>query len=358
MTTSIDTVIVGAGQAGLSTAYHLTKRDITCVAVDAGKQVGDNWRHQWDSLHLYTPARYNCLPGMPFPGDPWHFPSKDETADYLTTYASDLGLPVRMNTRVDRVAGNGSGYTVSTDGERISARNVVIATGTFGRTANVPDTASELDPDIVQLHSSEYRGAEQLPPGRVLVVGAAHSGFDIAYEVARHRQTVLAGRDCGQIPVRLDSRRMRVMFPVLWLVWGHILNRRTPVGRKAMAHARFHGAPALRVKRSDLADVGVERIEERVVASRDGLPQLANGRVLDVSSVIWATGFKQRFDWIDLPVFDDRGWPRERRGVVPDAPGLYFCGLSFQSSFRSMLIGGAGHDAEFIAKKIADRSDR
>jgi putative flavoprotein involved in K+ transport len=128
------------------------------------------------------------------------------------------------------------------------------------------------------------------------------------------------------------------------------------MGRSAMPHIRFHGGPALRVKRSDLAGRSVERVQERVVAVEHGLPVLADGRVLDVADVVWATGFLQAFDWIDLPIIGDDGWPREKRGVVAETPGLYFCGLSFQSSFRSMLIGGAGEDAAYVVHQIRARA--
>ena len=170
--------------------------------------------------------------------------------------------------------------------------------------------------------------------------------------------TTLVGRDCGEIPVRLESRRMKVVFPVLLFMWRHLVTRRTPIGRKEMPHVRFHGGPMLRVKRSDLAERGVVRNEARVEGVRDGMPLLADGTTVDVANVVWATGFRQAFDWINLPVFGDDGYPREYRGVCDDAPGLFFCGLSFQYSFSSMLVGGAGRDAEYVARRITERTTR
>ncbi|HET6693421.1 MAG TPA: portal protein, partial [Pedococcus sp.] len=181
------------------------------------------------------------------------------------------------------------------------------------------------------------------------------SGHDIAYEAALTRPTTLVGLDRGQNPVRLDSPLARVAFPLLWFVWGTVLDRRTPMGRKALQHIRFHGGPALRVKREDLRDRGVERIEERVVGVEGGRPLLAGGRALDVATVVWATGFRQAFSWLDLPAIGADGWPREERGVATDVPGLFFCGLSMQSSFRSMLVGGAGEDAKYVAGRVAQR---
>ena len=233
-----------------------------------------------------------------------------------------------------------------------------MATGTFGRTPNVPDVAKDLDPSILQLHSSEYRRPGQLRDGAVLVVGASHSGSDIAYEAAATRPTTLVGRDCGEIPVRLESSRMKVVFPVLMFLWKHVVTRRTPIGRKEMRHVRFHGGPMLRVKRSDLEERGVVRNESRVVAVQDGLPVLEDGTVVDVANIVWATGFRQQFDWIDLPIFGEDGWPKEYRGVVDGAPGLFFCGLSFQFGFSSMLVGGAGRDAAYVARRICTRAPR
>lgn len=353
----IETLIIGAGQAGVSTGYHLKRIGRQFLIVDGNERVGDNWRRQWDSLRLYTPAKYDGLPGLPFPHEDWHFPSKDEVADYLEGYALHWDLPVRMSTRVDRLdARPGGGYTATLGDDTISCDNVVIATGTFGRTPYVPGFADGLDPSIRQLHSSEYRRPSQLQLGPVLVVGASHSGTDIAYEVAEGHPTILAGRDCGQIPVRLESRRAHVVLPMLVFVFRHVLTRRTPMGRKEMNEVRFHGGPSLRVKRNDLAARGVERATSRVAGVSGGRPMLDGGRVLDCANVIWATGFRQVFDWIRLPILDENGWPVEYRGVADAAPGLYFCGLSFQFAFSSMLFPGVGRDAAHVARQIAARA--
>jgi putative flavoprotein involved in K+ transport len=357
-TQHIETLIIGAGQAGLATGRHLQRFGRPFLVVDANGRVGDNWRQQWDSLRLYTPARYDGLPGLPFPGDPWSFPQKDEVAAYLESYALHWDLPVRTSTTVEAVeARPGGGYTVSLGAEAMTCDNVVVATGTFGRTPYVPPFAAELDRSITQLHSSEYRRPGKLRAGRVLVVGASHSGTDIAYEVARTHETVLCGRDPGQMPIRFESRRARPVMPLLLFVARHVLTRRTPIGRRAMAHVRFHGGPMLRVKREDLQQRGVQRVPERVTGVSDGMPVVGHRRV-EVQNVVWCTGFQQAFDWIHLDVLDEDGWPAEFRGVVESAPGLYFCGLSFQYSFTSMLLPGIGRDAEHVARQIARQAPR
>jgi len=355
---TIDTVIIGAGQAGLATARELVTHGHECVVLERNTAVGDGWRQQYDSLRLYTSARHDSLPGLAFPGDPKAFPGKDDIAAYLQSYAAHFRLPVRLGVRVERLtrAPGGDGFAVTTDHGAIRCRNVVVATGTFGRTPVVPAFGADLDPSILQLHSSEYRRPSQLRDGRVLVVGASHSGCDIAYELAQDRPTVLAGRDCGQIPVRWESPAIHAVFPFLLFAWRHVLTRRTPMGRKAMDEIRHHGGPMLRVKRDDLAARGVDRHLGRVVGVTGGLPTLDDGTVVDAANVIWATGFAPRFDWIDLPVVGDDGWPREYRGVARDVEGLFFCGLAFQYAFASMVLPGVGRDAAYVAGQIMKRA--
>ncbi|GGR73743.1 putative flavoprotein involved in K+ transport [Nocardioides luteus] len=356
-TTHIETVIIGAGQAGLATGYHLRRRGRPFVILDANARIGDNWRRQWDSLKLYSPAKYDSLPGMAFPAKRWAFPGKDDVGDYLETYARTFELPVRLETRVLALDRDGDRFRVRTDRGTWTCDNVVVATGTFGRTPNVPAIAGQLSPSILQLHSSEYRRPGQLRDGPVLVVGASHSGCDIAFEVAASRPTILAGRDCGEIPPRLEAPVMHLIFPMLLFAWKHVVTRRTPIGRKEMDEIRHHGGPMLRVKRADLTERGVERVTSRIEEVRDGLPVVA-GEPREVANVVWATGFRQTFDWIHLPVFDEGGWPREMRGVVSEAEGLFFCGLSFQYAFSSMLLSGAGRDAALVVDRIVSRMKR
>jgi putative flavoprotein involved in K+ transport len=352
-TERVGTVIVGAGQAGLSTGHQLAKRGRPFLILDEQRRVGDNWRRHYDSLRLYSPARLDGLPGMPFPAPSASFPTKDQMADYLEEYASVFALPVRGGTRVERVSRNGGGYVVDCGDGRLEAENVVVATGTFGR-PYTPEFAADLDPEIVQLHSSEYKNPSQLREGPVLVVGAAHSGADVAIDVAGGHSTILSGRDTGQLPFDIEGRpALAVGWRVMSFLARRVLTLRTPVGRKMRPEIRGHGGPLLRFKRSDLEAAGVERTTARVAGVRDRKPELDDGTVLDVANVIWCTGFKQDFSWIDLPVIGEDGWPEEERGVVGSAPGLYFTGLAFQYAFSSMLILGAGRDAEYVAQHIA-----
>jgi putative flavoprotein involved in K+ transport len=353
-TERFETVVVGAGQAGLSVGHHLAKRDRSFLILDANLRVGDNWRRHWDSLRLFSPACLDGLPGMAFPAPAWSFPTKDETADYLEAYADRFELPVRGQTRVDRVRRNGAGYFVECGGGRLHAENVVIATGTFGR-PHTPPFAGEIDSAIRQLHSSEYKSPDDLRDGPVLVVGAAHSGADVAMEVAGGHETVLCGRDTGQVPFDIESRRGRVAWRALSLLVRRALTTSTPLGRKMRREVRSHGGPLLRHKRADLATAGIERTTARVAGTRDGLPVLDDGREVEAANVIWCTGYKHDFGWIEAPISGEDGWPHEERGVVPETPGLYFAGLAFQYSFGSMLLLGAGRDAEHVAEHLVAR---
>ncbi|MEU6876759.1 NAD(P)-binding domain-containing protein [Streptomyces sp. NPDC046712] len=350
----IETVVIGAGQAGLATGYHLAGRGLPFVVLDGNDRIGDNWRCHWDSLRLFSPARVASLPGMRFPAPPMSFPTKDEMADFLETYAATFGLPVRNGQRVQRVGREDGRYVVETDTTAYVCDNVVVASGTFGRTPYIPAFADALDPRITQLHSSAYKNPAQLRPGGVLVVGASHSGGDVAYEVgSAGHPTVLSGPIHGEIPFDIEGGPAHVIFPALWFLAQHLLTLRTPIGRKIRPEVRAHGGPLIRIKRADLSRAGVEMVPERTAGVRDGLPVLDGGRVLDVANVVWCTGFRQDFSWIDIPVTDDDGWPLEERGVVPSSPGLYFVGLAFQYAFASMLIGGAGRDAEYVVRHLA-----
>lgn len=351
----VETVVIGGGQAGLAAGHHLARRGREFVILDSCTRVGDSWRCHWDSLRLFSPARAAALPGMRFPAPPSSYPTKDEMADFLEVYATSFDLPVRGGVRVTRLTHRDGRYIVSSSTGTIEADNVIVATGTFGRTPYVPDFAADLDPAIVQLHSSDYKNPTQLQPGGVLVVGASHSGGDIAYEVAAHHETVLSGPIHGELPLDINAPLRHVVVPVLFFLAKHVLTLRSPIGSKMRAEIRAHGGPLIRVKRADLARVGVEMVPARTVAAPNGQPVLDDGRVLEVANVIWCTGFRQVFDWIELPVLGADGWPLEQRGVMPSTPGLYFTGLAFQYAFSSMLVGGVGRDAAYVVKHLDAR---
>ncbi|HEY6423185.1 MAG TPA: NAD(P)-binding domain-containing protein [Pseudonocardiaceae bacterium] len=344
----IATVVVGGGPAGLVMAYYLRRAKDDFVVLEADARIGDVWRSRWDSLRLFSTPRYASLPGWRIPVR--RFPTRDEMADYLEQYAARFHLPVRTDVRVLRVTRADDRFLVETTDGGYLADRVVIATGAHQR-PRTPGFASELDPAIRQLHSIGYRNASQFAPGGVLVVGAANSGTDIALDAAAAgHPTWLAGRHPGQAPVDIDARRARPVIPMVMFVFKHVLTLRTPMGRAARPDALAHGVQLVRNKLADLDAAGVIRIG-RITAVEQGRPMTDDGRVPDVSTVVWCTGSEPDHTFLDLPVTGADGRPEEYRGVA-NTPGLYFLGLEFQFALASSTIQGLDRDARFLLRQI------
>jgi len=352
----VETVVVGGGQAGLSVGYHLAQRGLPFVILDANERIGDAWRNRWDSLRLFTPARYNGLPGMPFPALGHSFPTKDEMADYLVAYAARFELPIRSGVRVDRLSREGDRFVLTADDRLFETKNVVVAMSSH-ESPWVPPFARELDPGVVQLHSADYRNPSQLREGGVLVVGAHDSGAEIALDVASGHPTWLSGRDTGHIPFRIDGIFGRFFgVPLVMFMFYQVLTVSTPIGRKMRPKLLRHAGPVVRIKPRDVATARIERVP-KMVGVREGLPVLEDQRILEVANVIWCTGFSADFSWIDLPVFgEDKIEPIHRRGIVADVPGMYFVGLFFLYAGSSGLVGGVGRDAEHVVEAITFRT--
>jgi putative flavoprotein involved in K+ transport len=350
----IHTIVIGGGQAGLAVGYHLAKQGILFKILDANPQVGDAWRNRWDSLRLFTPARYAGLPGLQFPASGSSFPTKDQTADYLRDYARHFHLPVRNGIRVDRLHREDGRFVISAGKQRFESQNVVVAMSNY-QEPYTPAFASELNPEIVQLHSHAYRNPGQLQPGGVLVVGVGNSGADIAVELAHSHPTWIAGQESGHIPWPVESVLSKFfLVRLVRFVGHHVLTVKTPFGRKARPKLLRRAAPLIRVKPKDLLQGGITRVP-RVSGVKDGLPLLADGRTLPIKNVIWCTGYHHSFPWIDLPVFGADGEPMHQSGIVERMPGLYFVGLHFLYSMTSATLLGVGRDGERIAKAIASR---
>lgn len=347
-----DTVVIGGGQAGLSIGYYLARQDRDFVILDANDQVGARWRKRWDSLRLFTPTKYNTLPGMPFPGPRDTFPTKNAVADYLEAYAARFHLPVRLNSVVDTLSREDDRYVLAVGGHRLETAHVVVATGAFQH-PNVPAFADRLAPTIVQFHSNQYHHPNQLEEGNALIVGAGNSGAEIALEVAKTRRTWLAGRDTGHLPKKYPP----IIQDLYWWLIHKAINTDNTIGRRFKKLTGKKGAPLVGISQKDFERARVERVAP-TVGVQDGKPVLQDGRVVDVANVIWCTGFVPDFRWIRLPVFGHDGYPIHDRGVVEGEPGLYFLGLPFQYTLTSTFIGGVGRDASYIAEQIAARSSR
>ena len=352
----LDVVVIGGGQAGLSVGYHLSRTGLSFAILDAEARVGDAWRRRWDSLRLFTPAWLDGLDGLPFPAPRHSFPTKDEMGDYLEAYAKRFKLPVRSGARVESVSREGQRYLVRTERSEIEADHVVVAMSNFQR-ARSPSFAKDLRAEIVQLHSSDYRGPSGLRPGGVLVVGAGNSGAEIALELAQRGHKVwLSGRDTGHLPFRVEGLAGRLILVrlVMRVMLHSVLTVRNPLGRRARKKALAKGAPLIRVKPHDLLAAGVERTP-RVAGVQGGLPVLEDGRVLSVENIVWCTGFENGSSFMKLPVFDERGEPHHDEGVVRGEPGLYFVGLQFLFAMASSMVQGVGRDAARVVAVIAAR---
>ncbi len=353
----VSTLVIGGGQAGLTMGYHLARRKIPFQILDANARIGDAWRKRWDSLRLFTPARYAGLPGLPFPARGDYFPDKQDLADYLESYAERFRLPVQTDTKVDRVFRKDGHFVVQAGKQRFEADQVVVAMANY-QLPRIPSFSRQLDYGIVQLHSHNYRNPSQLQEGGVLVVGAGNSGADIAMEVAQTHPTWMSGKEAGHIPFRIETVLARFfLVRLVRFVGHHVLSLGTPIGRKLRLKLLSGATPLVRVKPKDLIDAGIERVA-RVAGVKDGKPLLEGGRVLDVANVIWCTGYQPGFSWIDLPVFDQEGRPLHERGVVHREPGFYFVGLHFLYAMSSATLIGIDRDAAYVADAIKKRVSR
>lgn len=348
-----DVIVIGGGQAGLSVGYHLKRRGVRFLILDAHRRIGDAWRTRWDSLRLFSPARYDGLDGMPFPGDPDACPTKDEMADYLEAYAARFELPVLNGVKVDRLSRARDGFVIAAGDRRFAAAQVIVAMATYQK-PRIPEWARDLDPAIVQLSCADYKNPAQLRAGTVLVVGAANSGAEIGMDLARTHEVIISGRHPGHIPFGAQSWARRILLLLLFRVVFHRLLRVTNrIGRKVQKKMQHAATPLIRQKPKDLAAAGLKRVG-RTIGVREGRPVIDGDRVLDVHNVIWCAGYDSCLSWIELPVFDVDGRPKHESGIVRDAPGLYFVGLHFLHAASSAMIHGVGRDADRIADLAAN----
>jgi putative flavoprotein involved in K+ transport len=344
---SFDVVVIGGSQAGLAVGYHLAQRALRFVILDAGPETGQVWRSRWDSLTLFTPAQYSGLPGMAFPLPKDTYPSKDDVATYLQSYISAFDLPVRLNAKVTSLNQRDGAYVVAMADEEITASQVVVATGPF-QVPFIPPVADELDETVTQIHSADYRNPAQLPEGgHVLVVGGGNSGFQIAEELAATKKVDLAvGQRVPSLPQRLLGKDL-----FWWLSGIGFMRVSTDsrLGRKLAKRDVLIGSSPGRLRRSGVT------LRKRLASAAGRRAVFDDGSEQDIDAIVWATGYRSDFSWIDIPTIkDESGGIVHRRGVT-DAPGVFFLGLTWQHTRGSALIGFVDGDAAFIAGRIDSR---
>lgn len=337
-----EVVVVGGGQAGLAIGHELQHQGRNFTILDAGDGPASAWRSRWDSLRLFTPARYNGLPGLAFPGEPDYLPTRDEVVEYLTGYAERFSLPIEYDSRVTALTAVDDGYLVQSEGRELHAGQVVVATGPF-QVPRIPGIASQLGDDVVQLHSADYRAPDDLPDGTVLVVGGGNTGYQVAEELSETRDVHLAiGSRQMPLPQRLLGRDLFWYLTKLGLMSAPADSR---VGAWFKPRATLVGYGPRAARRA-----GVQ-LHPRATTAGGSHVGFADGSELKVAGVVWATGFGRDDGWIDAPVFDDKGVVHQRG--VTQSPGLYFLGLAWQHTRASALLGGVRHDAVHIAEQIA-----
>jgi putative flavoprotein involved in K+ transport len=340
----VEVAVIGAGQAGLTMGYFLVRQGRRFLIFERADAIGSAWHERWESLTLFTPRRYSALPGLPFPGDPDGYPTRDEVIAYLERYAETFQLPIELNSEVKKLdVGDEVRFRLELEHRTIAADQVVVATGPFQKPF-VPKLAQKLSPDLFQTHAVGYGRPSDVPQGTVLVVGGGNTGFQIAKELSATQKVVLSvGSRQKPLPQRLLGRDL-----FWWLTKAGILNKNieSRLGRKLSTRDTLIGSSPRELKRR----YGVE-LKPRAAGSDGRTVRFEDGSELALDAVIWATGYRPDYSWIRLPVFDD-GRLHHRRGVT-DVPGLYFLGLTWQYTRGSALIGWVRDDAEFIGEQIA-----
>ncbi len=345
----LDVLVVGAGQAGLAVGHHLRRRGVRFLIVDGAAEVGASWRHRWESLRLFTPAQYDNLPGLPFPAAHDSYPGKDDVANYLSAYATQSELPVRLNTAVTALTRDAESgcYLAKAGGEVVRAHQVVVATGPF-QVPSIPAAAARLDPRVATVHSSGYRNPGALPPGRVLVVGGGNSGCQIAAELSATREVELSvGSSSPVLPQRPLGR------DIWWWASGLRIDRVT--AGSLLGHRLAGRDPVFGAGPRQLATRPGIRVHPRLTQVAGRTVTFQDGATAEVDVVVWATGYRADHSWIEVPgAFDAQGRLQQLRGIT-ESPGLYTVGLPWQHTRGSALLGWVGADAAFVADHISRR---
>lgn len=342
---SYETIVIGAGQAGLTMGYYLKQHKGDFLIIDKGKAVGEVWRNRYDSLQLFTPRMYSSLPGLALEGKQHGFPIKNEVAEYLKSYSELMALPIQMDTEVLRVSKTESGFCIETTKDTFYTANIVVATGPF-QTKQVPAYSSLLSKKIVQLHSSEYKNPSQLQKGNVLVVGGGNSGAQIAVELSEDKETYLAiSKKPRYFPLTIGGKSVFWWFDKLGILK---VTNTSLIGNVI----RKKGDPIFGAELKSAIKKGDIIVKGRVENALDNQITFEDSTTLEVSNIIWATGFQQEYEWLKVDgVIGGKKEIIHNRGISR-VKGLYFLGLPWQSRRGSSLLQGVDYDAKYIIEHM------
>lgn len=346
-----DTVVIGAGQAGLSIGYYLKQSDQKFVLIDKGNEVGESWKLRYDSLVLFTPRLYSSLPGMILDGDEQGFPTKDEMVNYLEKYVATYDIPIHFNNEVVEITKVNDDFLIKTTNDEYQAKNIVIATGPF-QTPMIPTCSNNISSQIKQLHSSQYKNPNQLAAGNVLVVGGGNSGAQIAVELSKEKDTYLSiSKKLKYLPLSIGTKSIFWWFDKL----GILKANHTSVFGKLLQQS---GDPIFGFELKKAIKNKEVKMKRRVIGGEQNQVIFEDSSTLEVSNIIWATGFQTNFPWLKIDgVLNTEGKVIHQRGVI-NVNGLYFIGLPWQYRRGSALLQGVGYDAEYIVKHITSKDNK
>ena len=343
----LDFIIIGAAQAGLSMAYELKKLNKTYLVVDGGKEIGGSWLSRWDSLTLFTPTEYNHMSGLKFDAPKGHYPNKYEVAEYFKSYVDKFEIPIQFNTLITNVKKTSNGFELEHEGGLLKSKNLIVATGPF-HIPYTPPCATKISNNIFQIHSNYYKASNQLQDGDALVVGGGDSGYQILDEISKDQsKTVYFSGDTN-----VKSLPQQFLGKTLWwwfTVTGFLsFSKYSWIGKKI----NYWTQPVIGTDVKEILSRENVKVVGRTNDALDESLYFEKEEVKTIKNIVWATGYRPNFKWIEGLELDGNHYPKNHRGVS-NMDGLYFIGLPWMFTRGSATLGGVQKDAEYLSKKIS-----
>ena len=344
----LEYVIIGGAQAGLAMAYHLKQMKKSFLILDGENEIGASWLNRWDSLTLFTPTEYNHLPGLKFDTPKGYYPNKFEVANYFKAYVKEYDIPVQLNTLVTAVKKTEEGFVITSDKSEMKAANVVIATGPF-HIPYTPPCHTKLADSVSQMHSNFYKGIHQLKDGDALVVGGGDSGYQILDEISKDAsRTVYFSGDTTvkSIPQQFLGKTLWWWFTLIGFL---SFSKYSWIGKKINSFTQpVIGTDVQEIlSRKNVISMGRtnDAINETVIFEK--------AKITSIKNIVWATGYRPNFKWIEGLELDSDSYPKNYRGVS-NIEGLYFIGLPWMYTRGSATLGGVAKDASYLAEVMGN----